>query len=80
MDTVITPSALRKDVYRLLDRVLETRQPLVVRCRGRRVRIVPEPDSGSRLARLGRRPCIEGDPEQLVHTDWTGAWSGAGNL
>jgi len=80
MDTVITPSALRKDVYRLLDRVLDTRQPLVVRCRGRRVRIVPEPEAGSRLGRLGPRPCIKGDPEQLVHVDWTAAWTEPRNL
>lgn len=80
MDTAITPSTLRKDVYRLLDQVLATRQPLVVRRRGRRVCIVPEPEPGSRTARLKPRPCIKGDPEALVHTDWSTAWTETRNL
>jgi hypothetical protein len=77
MKTAITSSDLRKNVYRLLDRVLETRQPLFIRRRGRIVRITPELEPGSKFSRLKRRVCVRGNPEDLVHVDWTETWTGA---
>lgn len=70
----ITASALRADVYRILDEVLETGVPIEIERGGRRLRIVPV-DTGSRLERLVARPeVIVGDPDDLVHLDWTAEW------
>ncbi len=71
----ITPSALRRDIYRLLDQVAETGAPLIVERKGRRIRIVREEPPEGRLARLVPHDCIRGDPEDLVHIDWSDRWT-----
>jgi prevent-host-death family protein len=70
---VLTASKLRENIYRILDRVLETGRPVEIRRRGRTLRIVPA-EPADRLARLSRRPYLVGDPEELVHCDWSGEW------
>jgi antitoxin (DNA-binding transcriptional repressor) of toxin-antitoxin stability system len=73
----ITVSRLRENIYRLLDQVLETGEPLEVERNGRLLRIVPV-DPAVRpglLERLFPRPdWITGDPEDLVHIDWSSEW------
>lgn len=69
----VTVSKLRQDIYRLLDRVIKTGQPLEVSCKGQKLTIVPS-RKVSRLAVLPKRPCIKGDPESLVSLDWSGEW------
>lgn len=70
----VTASELRQNVYRLLDQVLATGLPLEIERGGRRLRIVPA-DQPSKLARLSAHPsAIVGDPEDLVHLDWSGEW------
>lgn len=72
----VTASALRQDVYRILDRVLATGEPVEIRRRGRTLRIVAadEPPP-SRLARVRTQPdAIAGDPDELVHLDWSDEW------
>jgi hypothetical protein len=72
----ITASKRRENVYRVLDEVLETGEPVVIERNGRRLLIVPE-ERASRLARLVRRPdAITGDAEDLVHLDWSSEGSG----
>lgn len=67
-------TALRADLYRLLDQVLETGVPIEVERNGRRLRIAPV-ESTSRLDRIRPMPgLIVGDPEDLVHMDWSGEW------
>ena len=70
----LTASQLRADVYRVLDRVLESGIPAEIERKGRVLRIVPEA-MPSRLARLVERPTfIKGDPNDLVHLDWSTEW------
>jgi len=69
----VTASGLRQNVYQLLDRVLDRGEPLEVRRRGRILRILPS-ERGSKLARRRKRACIKGDPEALVHRDWSREW------
>lgn len=70
----ITASELRQNVYRLLDEVLASGVPLEVERSGRRLRIVPV-DPPPKLSRLSPHPgTIVGDPEDLVHVDWSGEW------
>lgn len=72
----MTASALRRDIYRILDRVLDTGEPVIIERNGRRVRISAE-DPPSRLDSLVRRPdVVIGDSEDFVHLDWSDQWSG----
>lgn len=74
MAETYTATALRADLYRLLDRVLETGVPIDVERNGRRVRIAPA-ETTSRLSRIKPMPgLIVGDPEAIVHLDWSGEW------
>ena len=69
----ITASALRSDIYRLLDEVAETGKELAVKRKGKLLKIVPVGMQG-KLARLTPHACVAGDPEDLVHLDWSGEW------
>jgi hypothetical protein len=69
---VLTASALRRDIYRTLDRVAESGIPVEVLHKKRRVRIVPV-ERKSRLANLRKRSIMRCAPEELVHIDWSGA-------
>ena len=70
----VTATKLRQDIYRLLDQVLETGIPLEIERKGQLLRLVPA-EPISKLSNLVRRDCIEGDPEELVHMDWSAEWS-----
>lgn len=74
----LTATQLRADIYRLLDRVLESGEALLIERNGRMIRIAPvEPAPLDHL--FPPRPdLILGDPEELVHVDWWGTWSEAG--
>ena len=70
----LTASKLRENVYRILDEVLETGVPVEIERRGRMLRIVAVEPAG-RLANLRTNPnLIVGDPEDLVHIDWSSEW------
>jgi len=69
----ISASALRNNIYKLLDQVLATGQPLEIERKGKRLRIVPEPEPG-KMARLVRHACLSSDPESIVHMDWSSEW------
>jgi len=71
----MTASALRRDIYRILDRVLESGEPVVIERNGRRVRISAE-DVPSRLDALVRRPeVVVGNSDDFVHLDWSNEWT-----
>ena len=71
----ITASKLRENVYHILDEVIETGVPVEVEHKGRKLRIMPA-DQRDKLGSLKKRRCIKGDPEELVHFDWSGEWQG----
>lgn len=70
----VTPSQLRADIYRLLDRVLETGTPLEIERNGRTLLVIAAEAPG----RLGGLPRREGylacDAEDLVRVDWSVEW------
>ena len=70
----MTPTKLRRDIYRLLDQVLETGIPIEIERNGRILRLVPD-QPVSKLGNLVQRDCIIGDPEELVHMDWSSEWN-----
>jgi hypothetical protein len=69
----IKASALRENIYRLLDEVLETGVPIEIERRGKILRIVPG-ETRSKLDNLRPRPHLLTDPEELVHLDWSEEW------
>ena len=74
MGAPVTPSQLRQDIYRLIDRVLETGEPLEIERRGRRLRLIAD-EPVDRLSLIRTDPnLIVGDPEDLVHVDWSPEW------
>ena len=75
----ITASALRQDIYRILDRVLETGEIVEIERKGKVLRILP-PEPLRRLDRLPRREYTVGDPEDFVHLDWSDEWKGVPEL
>ena len=75
----LTASKLRADVYRLLDRVLETGEPLEIERNGKMLVISAKEEretTGSKLDNLPTRPgYIVGDPDELIHMDWSSEWN-----
>ena len=67
-------SALRADLYKLLDRVLETGEPLEIERRGRVLRIVAERKTAKLDLLKPPTGLIIGDPMDLVHMDWSSEW------
>jgi len=67
----ISTSALRGNIYRLLDQVLEDGKPLEIERKGKLLKIVPEQPPG-KMTNLIKHNCLTGDPESIVHIDWSG--------
>ena len=70
---MITASALRGNIYRLLDQVAENGRPLTVSRRSKVLKIC-RVESPAKLDRLVKHDCIKGDPQSLVHLDWESEW------
>jgi antitoxin (DNA-binding transcriptional repressor) of toxin-antitoxin stability system len=67
-------SELRQNIYRILDRVLETGEPVIIERKGRLLRIVTDEPPG-RLASLRPNPdYLAADPDDVVHVDWSEEW------
>jgi hypothetical protein len=69
----IKASALRENIYRILDEVLETGVPVEIERRGKILKIAPT-EGRSKLDNLRPRPYLLSDPEELVHLDWSEEW------
>lgn len=75
MGEPITPSELRQNIYRLIDRVLDTGEPLEIKRKGRTLRLVPDDERPDRLAAIHTNPgVVVGDAEELVSMDWSAEW------
>lgn len=71
----ITASKLRANIYRMLDEVLETGQPLEIERNGKILVVAPKEEQ-SIWDRLPRREgAIIGDPDELIHIDWSSEWN-----
>ena len=71
---ILTASKLREDIYRVLDEVLASGEPVAIERNGRRLRIVAD-EPPTRMGKRGRRPdVVVGDSDDLVHLDWSGEW------
>jgi hypothetical protein len=69
----LTASELRADVYRVLDSVLESGLPVEIERKGRVLKIV-EDKAAPKLSRLVKRSYLHGQPEDIIHMDWSQHW------
>jgi antitoxin (DNA-binding transcriptional repressor) of toxin-antitoxin stability system len=70
----LTVSKFRENIYRILDQVLETGVPVEIERHGKLLKIVPT-DMPKKLDNLiDRKDFLRGDPEDIVHLDWSRAW------
>lgn len=70
---VITPSKLRENIYRILDEILETGNPIEIKRHGQRLKIEPV-DSVKKLDNLIKRPYLKCNADKIVHNDWSKEW------
>ena len=74
----ISASKLRGDIYRILDRVIETGAPVEIIRSGEVLTIARaiREEGGSKLDHLQAHPeAVTGDPADLVDLDWSGEWN-----
>jgi antitoxin (DNA-binding transcriptional repressor) of toxin-antitoxin stability system len=65
---------LRIELYRVLDRILETGEEVEIERNGRLLRISPKKAAGA-WDRLVERPgAVRGSPDDLVDIDWSDEW------
>jgi hypothetical protein len=69
----LTASKLRQNIYRVLDSILATGEPVEIERKGRRLKIVLAEGSG-RLAGLPIRDYLTGEPDDIVEIDWSNEW------
>jgi hypothetical protein len=75
MTTRLSLTKVRSDLYKIGGRVLETGVPVEIERRGKKVKIVPVRQK-SKLDNLVKRPgTIIGNPDDIVHMDWSGEWT-----
>lgn len=76
----ISPSALRADIYRILDEILDTGQPVEIIRKGQTLRIVLDAQRPRTERLVSRADFILGDPDDLDTVTWTDQWDGPGEL
>ena len=69
----VTASKLRQNIYKLLDRVLETGEPLEIMRKGALLQIVPLKRK-QKIKKLKRREIMACEPDSIVHMDWSDQW------
>lgn len=78
----LTASALRADLYKILDRVIQTGQPVLIDRKGVTVKIVPgkkakpakQLSRHERLKAIAKPDCWVGDPNDIFHMDYLEEW------
>ena len=76
--TPISLTALRSQLFKIVDRVIETGMPVEIERKGHKLKIVLE-EKKSKLDNLQRRKCIVGDPDDLIDLE-VGEWKEGANL
>ena len=76
MGEKITPTQLRKDLYRLLDRIIETGEPLEIERKGVTLQIERKPVMSKldRARRMARPDVWVGDPNDIFNMDYLEEW------
>jgi len=66
-------SDTKNDILKILDKVIETGRPVTVERKGKHLIISTK--ASSKLDQLEEHcDFIQGDPEEIVHMDWSAEW------
>lgn len=68
----VSTSKLRGNIYKLLDKILETGEPLEIERKGRKLKIFPSPTLDRLIGLQAHKKYLVADPEEIVHVDWSG--------
>ncbi len=70
----VTPTDFRKDLFNLLDKILETGNVLEINRNGHIFKVIP-PKKGKKLDKLIAHPdAIVGNSDDFVSMDWSSEW------
>lgn len=70
----VTPTDFRKDLFKLLDSILESGKTLEINRNGKIIKVVP-PKKQSKFDKLKAHPdAVVGDSEDFLSMDWSGEW------
>lgn len=69
----LTATQLRQNIYRILDDVAVKGLSVQLHVKGTIIKIMAE-RTVSKLSRLKTRNVMNGDPEEIVHADWSKEW------
>ncbi len=70
----ISLTQLRANLYKVVDEVIATGNPVEIERKGVIVKLIPEYPK-KKLDALVKHPgTILGDPEEIVHLDWSAEW------
>ncbi|MBW1894179.1 MAG: type II toxin-antitoxin system Phd/YefM family antitoxin [Deltaproteobacteria bacterium] len=61
----ISPTALRNNLFKIIDSVIQTGIPVEIERKGHRLKIIVE-EKKSKFKNLKPRNCIVGDPDELI--------------
>lgn len=75
----LSADKLREDLFQILDTVLSDGIMVEVERKGHIIKIVSD-EPPSKLMNLEPHDTIVGDPESLIHIDWSKDWNEAANL
>ncbi len=78
MAKLMSITALRQQLFKVVDQVIATGVPVEIERRGYRVKIVLD-EKKSKLANLKTHDCIVGDPDDLLSLDMA-EWNETENL
>ncbi len=70
----MTASKLRQDIYRILDSIIATGEPVEIERNGVLLRIVPDKHEFKKLNKLKKRRLTDEDSDNFTHIDWTSEW------
>lgn len=74
MTTALTATELRRNVYNVLDEVLESGKAQEIVRRGQKLLIVPAQPKKRSFATAPRRKILKCSFDELVATSWEDAW------
>ena len=74
----ISLTALRNNLFKIVDQVIQTGNPVIIERKGQKLKIVLE-EKKSKLANLKSHDCIIGDPDDLVQVE-VGEWHETNHL
>jgi hypothetical protein len=69
----IKATTLRQNIYSILDQVIESGIPVEIERKGHLLKIIAEKPH-KKLERLEKHDIIVGNPDDIIHIDWSQYW------